>query len=129
VDRTLKILRIKKRRDFVAIQDGHKFKVHGRNILLLVRRTDDFYLNRNRRVNICRDGIVATKKISKRAVVRNRIKRIIRELIRINREDFKVGFDYEFIAKKGFLESDFRTLKGEVRWLLNKVKEREDFGQ
>jgi ribonuclease P protein component len=122
MDKALKVIRMKKRRDFVAVQDGHEFKVHGKNILLLVKRTSDFYLNKNRRVDICRDGIVATKKISKRAVVRNRIKRIIRELIRINREYLAVGFDYEFIAKKGFLESDFRTLKGEVKWLLSKIR-------
>jgi ribonuclease P protein component len=68
--------------------------------------------------------VVATKKISKRAVVRNRIKRIIREFIRINTTNgvFVRNIDYEVIAKKTFLLADFDTLGSEFKYILKKIK-------
>ncbi|HIE59392.1 MAG TPA: ribonuclease P protein component [Hydrogenothermaceae bacterium] len=49
-----------------------------------------------------RFSFIISKKISKKAVVRNRIKRIIKEAVRLNTEKLKdLSFDIVIIAKKG----------------------------
>lgn len=47
-----------------------------------------------------RYGFVISKKIDKRAVVRNRIKRVFRTCIERSLKDIKPGFDMLFIIKK-----------------------------
>jgi ribonuclease P protein component len=66
---------------------------------------------------------VATKKISKRAVVRNKIKRIVRELVKMNAGNgfFVKNIDYEIIARKTFLLTDFAGLKSDFKYLLKKI--------
>lgn len=61
--------------------------------------------NREFVINLCRNqlsharlGLVVSKKVSKRAIDRNKIKRHIREWFRHNRETFK-GFDIIVTAK------------------------------
>ncbi|MDR0572048.1 MAG: ribonuclease P protein component [Rickettsiales bacterium] len=118
----LRLIRIKKRRDFVALQENVEFKASGRHVLILTKRTDDSYINKNPHVDISRNGVVATKKISKKAVVRNKIKRILRELIRSNADPFVRNVDYEVITKKTLLQNRFNILQSEFRELLEKIR-------
>lgn len=50
-----------------------------------------------------RFGIVVSKKIDKRAVVRNRIKRIFREALSELNKNMTIGHDILFIARTGVL--------------------------
>lgn len=63
-----------------------------------------------------RAGFIASKKVSKRAVDRNRAKRLMREVFRLNKHKLK-PVDIVFIARKGILgkkygdvEKDFLSL-------------------
>lgn len=60
-----------------------------------------------------RFGIVVSKKISKSAVTRNRVKRRISEIVRtnLNRNN---GFDIVIIAKTGIAESSPEALKQDI---------------
>lgn len=44
-------------------------------------------------------GFIVSTKISKKAVIRNRIKRIMSEIIRINLDKLKSGYDVLFLIK------------------------------
>ena len=44
--------------------------------------------------------VIISKKVDKRAVVRNRIKRLIHTIIQELKDDIKQGFDFLFIARK-----------------------------
>ena len=55
-------------------------------------------------------GIIISKKVSKKAVVRNKIRRRIREVYRLNREDMPQGW-MTVIAKRSTAEADFPSLK------------------
>lgn len=60
-----------------------------------------------------RVGIIVSKKVDKRAVLRNRLKRIVGLCIRTLNKEIKEGFDLLFIMKKealGQKESDFCSL-------------------
>ena len=49
---------------------------------------------------VSRFGFVASKKIDKRATVRNRIKRVLRSCIEGNMSSIKAGYDLLFILRK-----------------------------
>ncbi len=50
-----------------------------------------------------RVGVSVSKKVIKKAVYRNRAKRIMRELFRRNKDLFPMGHDFIFVAKRDFL--------------------------
>ena len=86
--RITKEMRLRRRADFVAVQqDGQKH--HGRHVLGLARRREPERAGRL--------GITVTKKVGN-AVVRNRIKRLVREWMRLNGW-VPVGWDLVVVAK------------------------------
>lgn len=61
-----------------------------------------------------RFAIVIGLKVSKKAVKRNLVKRQLREILRLNLEKIKLGFDVMLIARPGILEMDYKELEKEV---------------
>jgi len=49
-------------------------------------------------------GFIISKKISKKAVVRNKIKRLVAEEVRKNLDKFESGFRGIFLIKKGIID-------------------------
>ena len=72
-----------------------------------------------------RVGFVVSKKIHKRAVKRNRIKRLIRENIRLmikqGQEEINNYQSLIFVAKDGILELEFEEINKIILILLNKL--------
>ena len=54
-----------------------------------------------------RIGIIVSKKVSKKAVVRNRLRRQIREAYRLNEEQFVSGYDFILIGKQSLLDAGY----------------------
>jgi len=67
---------------------------------------------------ISRFGFVISKKTAKRAVDRNRIKRILRESIHHLLPTIPTGLDYMFIAKQNFAEKHTADIEQEIKNLL-----------
>jgi len=85
-----KDLRIRRRSEYLEIQDKG-VKVHGRGFLgLLVRRPDD---------RAARLGITTTRRLGT-AVVRNRTRRLVREAFRRGLMALPAGLDMVIVAKK-----------------------------
>src|ERR1700733_9259689 len=84
-----KEMRLRRRAEFVAVQSAGQ-KVHGRHVLALARKRSDPAL-------VGRLGITVTKKVGN-AVVRNRIKRMLREWMRLHGW-VPVGWDMVLVAK------------------------------
>ena len=80
-----------------------------------------FYKNN---YNENRLGFVTSKKVGN-AVKRNRIRRIFREVYRLNEEIFPKGYDIIFIAKRNFGNNikiiNYHTIKKETINLLKRV--------
>lgn len=84
-----KEMRLRQRSDYLAVQTGGR-KLHGRHVLALARRRPD--------ANPCgRLGLTVTKKVGN-AVVRNRIKRLLREWLRLHGW-VPTGWDMVLVAK------------------------------
>jgi len=87
--RISKEMRIRRRAEYVSVQsDG--IKLHGRHVLALAKKRSDPGLEG-------RLGITVTKKVGN-AVVRNRIKRLVREWMRLHGW-VPAGWDIVVVAK------------------------------
>ena len=97
--------RLKLRRDFVRAQQGGR-KVHTAHFVVCVWSRGD--------VEPPRLGVTVTRKIGG-AVQRNRVKRLVREVFRCNRELFPVGCDVVLIAKEGSPSLGMTDVLAEMR--------------
>ena len=113
--------RMKKRRMFLkATHNGKKFVA--KNMILQVVSQEE--------TKEARLGFTVTKKMGK-AVVRNRIRRRLREVARFVFKKYAVqGYDYVIVARVGALEEDFKILQKELKYLMKsfikKVQEKEE---
>jgi len=73
-------------------------------------------------LDISRFGFIVGSKVSKKAVLRNRVKRVLRELVRLKlkQERIKTGFDAVFISKAGIAEIISKDINLAVEKLLKK---------
>lgn len=68
-----------------------------------------------------RIGFVVSKKIDKRAVVRNRLKRILREAVKDFAQQSSTGRDVLFIVKKSFFSKSASSIFTMVKLALKKA--------
>ena len=75
---------------------------------------------RKNRTNTNRVGITVSKKLG-HAVVRNRVRRRIREIYRLNEEKFQPGWDIVIVARTKAVGADFQKLTGAYLHLADKA--------
>ncbi|ADY73271.1 Ribonuclease P protein component [Desulfurobacterium thermolithotrophum DSM 11699] len=102
--------RLRKQSDFKRVFDSGKS---------LGGVTVAFYFVSNN-VDYPRAGFIASKKISKRAVDRNRAKRLMREVFRLNKHKLK-PVDIIFIARKGILGKKYHDVESDFLKLAKKA--------
>jgi len=68
-----------------------------------------------------RIGFVVSKKISKKAVVRNKVKRRLREIARDVVETMRGGLDIVIFTKPEIVQSDFWQIKDVLEELFKKI--------
>ncbi len=70
-----------------------------------------------------RIGFVASAKIFKTAVARNRVKRRLREVLRLSRAEWPEKTDLLFIARPDATEADFPSLVSALKRVFEKIPE------
>lgn len=103
-----KIHRINKTRDFQRVYRTGK-TVHSPALVIKFLKSPKF-----------RAAFVVNKKVSKKAVERNRIKRAVREEIRLKRENLEVG-DYMLVAKPAAVSCSNKDLRSGLLQALKKA--------
>lgn len=78
------------------------------------------WLNLEKDDDLKKFGFVISKKISKRAVDRNKIKRRLTESIRKNLDAFKKGTRIVFLIKREILNKNIKEIEEEIRKLIIK---------
>lgn len=102
-------MRLHLSRDFErTFRDGRRIQSHNLTVYI-----------KNNNLGYSRLGIVVSKKVGK-SVVRNKIKRRIREIFRIyGRVLFKEGYDVIFVVKKDAVRLTFHELLNEIVEMLS----------
>ena len=77
------------------------------------------YLRRTKRTD-SRLGVTVSKKLGK-AVVRNKIRRRLREIYRTNEDKLLPGFDLVIVARRGSTEAAYRDLEADFLRLAGKL--------
>lgn len=105
--------RLLKERDFDLIHKKGKF-IPGKHLVIKVLPN---------KLSESRFGIIVSNKISKKPVIRNKIKRRLREIIRegIKSREIKKGFDIIVIAKPSIVEEEFESIKRNFFDVLNRT--------
>jgi ribonuclease P protein component len=99
-----------KNQDFQRIrQEGKVFSGHNLAIAVLKRGDQEE----------SRFGYIVSLKISKKAVVRNKIRRVLKEAVRVR--EIPVGYDCVFLTKPGITKMASREITKEVGLLLNNL--------
>lgn len=107
-----KINRLSKRKDFQEIKE--KGKIYQSPIfgLALIKKEED----------VKQFGFIISKKISKRAVDRNKIKRYLADSVKNNLDKIPTGIKAIFLAKKDLLGKKYEEINAEVIKLIKFIK-------
>jgi ribonuclease P protein component len=105
----MKNARLTKRRDFKEVYE-HGKSVATRGLVLY------YFANSS---NLTKTGFVAGKKVGN-AVIRNRVKRLLREVFRIHKDEIKSGLDLIFIARLPFAKYDYYQAAAEMKRILQR---------
>ncbi|MDD5455448.1 MAG: ribonuclease P protein component [Candidatus Margulisbacteria bacterium] len=90
---------------------NHGKKLTGKGLVIYFKQSEQLKV-----------GIIASKKVDKLAVGRNKIKRTVREIFRLNKP-FVVG-DYVIIAKSSILKMSYRDIKEDYENILNRIDQK-----
>jgi len=113
----IKKFRITKEKEFEEFF-GKKLKTNGGRNVSTSSFVLKFFPNK---LGNPRFAIIISNKIDKRAVVRNKLRRWIREVIRLNLKDIKSNTDCLFVVQKPVLKLEREEFKKEVLGLLKKA--------
>lgn len=106
-----KINRIKKKKDFeIIFKNSKSFK----NKLFILRA-------KKNNLDLCRVGLIVSQKVSKKAVVRNKIRRRLSKLLSERLKNIELGTDIIFIALSGIEKKEFQEIREGVDNILAKA--------
>ena len=113
--------RVQSRRDFLRIQQsGEKHRSKHMLVAISPRRPEPGEASDHIPAE-SRIGITVTTKVHKRAVMRNRFKRRVREIFRRYRARFGQSFDVVVIALNGATDLDYSQIEKEFCWCLRRA--------
>jgi len=127
------VLPITAKKDFQSLTKT-KIKYVANNLVIAASKTPSKYhqINQQQRApSFCRIAYITTKKISKKAVQRNKVKRQLGSIFRqlASEKLTKNHHDYIIISRKNILESSFAKIKSDVEFCvkgINKLIARND---
>lgn len=102
---------LKKENDFKSIFKNGK-PCNGNLLFLKFKKNN---------LQISRFGFIVSKKISKKATTRNKIKRRLREIVRKNLDNIKQGFDIVIWTKEEILDKNYQEIEKGMKELLKKA--------
>jgi ribonuclease P protein component len=96
--------RLQRRRDFVAAAKGRKISRPA--FVLETRGRDDG--------GPPRFGFTVSRRVAMKAVERNRIRRRLKEAVRLGAADALPGHDYVLVGRRQALTADFETIRADL---------------
>lgn len=99
--------RLRSNMEFIRVYTEGK-SYGNKNLVLYVRKND---------IGITRVGFTVSKKIGK-SVVRNKVKRRMREICRLEFHRLKNGYDLVFVPKKNVVDISYKELESSMLHIL-----------
>jgi ribonuclease P protein component len=96
--------RIRKSKEYERIYSGGR-SLHSKSFLIIVSPSQ---------AGVSRLGITVSRRVDKRAVVRNRIRRRIREIFRLNRHKLNGFFDIVVIARQNAVLCPYAEMQRQI---------------
>ena len=90
--------------EFAQVSNGGQ-KLYAKHFLILVKKSDR---------SVSRLGMTVTRKVAPLAVVRNRLRRRVREVFRLNRHRLQAAFDIVIIARNNAGDCDYAAVEREI---------------
>jgi ribonuclease P protein component len=120
----MKIHTIKSRSDFLRVQNMPELRTTTHNLVLVCRKMREELCQPS--APLVRFGFVITKKISKKAVVRNRLRRQLKAILQkvlVSSCNLRKNYlDCLLIARKNILDDSYTDLFQEVEGLVSKIE-------
>ena len=108
-----KVNRLKKKNDFERVfKEGKRYILSSGELYLKIIKNN---------LKNSRFGFVVSKKFSKKATIRNRIKRRLREVIKIGLPKVKKGIDGIIVVRRDLDAKNFRELEEKINKLFRKA--------
>lgn len=104
--------RIRSRTEYTEIFNQGK-KTYSSNLIIFCRANGE---------NYTRVGITASRKVGK-AVVRNRVKRFLREYYRQHKSYFATSYDYSLVVRQGFSQLPKKKADEQLAALLKRCNQ------
>jgi len=108
--------RLQRRRDFAAVYARKKSWADPLLVLYVRRHAPEGPLAETRRF-----GFVVSKKVGKKSVVRNRVKRRLRAICRARGSEWRRGFDAIFVARTAASAAAFADLDAAASALMGRA--------
>ena len=106
--------RLKKRSDFLRLG---KSKEKWISKIMIVQKSENNITDH--KINF---GITVSKKVSKLAVDRNKVKRKIKSACyEVFSEHAKKEYDFVIIARNNIMDASFKDIKRDIKWCLKKM--------
>lgn len=122
------IFTIKSRLEFLDIQNSCTKSLKTDKIILLYKKITDKEIEKSKIKTFSKLGICVTKKVDKRAVIRNRAKRLIREsfkkIAKENKNYIISNYKYEIIAKKDITKYKFNDIYNDMLSLIQHLNQK-----
>ncbi|MCB9978248.1 MAG: ribonuclease P protein component [Rhodospirillales bacterium] len=116
------LVSLKKRSDFLRARDkGRRWVSQGLVIQAVPRAENSANAETSPEAGRIRFGLTVTKKVDRRAVVRNRIKRRLRAAAAQSLVLANPDFDYVLIGRTETLDRPYARLCGDITWCLSKM--------
>jgi ribonuclease P protein component len=115
--------RLQKRRDFLCVQGKGKKWVSQSLILQTIKHDKNADCDESREEPHMRVGFTVTKRVSKKAVIRNRIKRRLRAVAADTlSQHANSGYDYVLVGRIETLSKPYETMKKDLKWCLKRLE-------
>jgi len=108
--------KLRKNSDFLAVYRQGK-KEHGKYLVIYFV----YHKDSGRKA-----GFVVSKRVSKKAVVRNKIKRRLREIYRLNRFSLPENIFLITVAKPEIVKADYNEIRDDLLEAFKKISNRTD---
>jgi ribonuclease P protein component len=120
----LKQNRLTKKRDIEIAFENGRFVGGALTTMKVWHISTEKYPKRGYNKEMLKIGFVVGKKVHKSAVKRNRVKRQMREVVRLLLKDntIRVGSMIIFMAKSSILEASYGDIEKDIKALLKKAK-------